>query len=435
VKSSLHALAAVHDRLPAWLRHHPIAVATAVVLMVLFLQVLLRPWSEWDLIYVPAGRHLWSGADIFTGGYTYPPFMALLTIPFGFLPTWLSRTLYFLMSALATVVLVRAAWRAAGGASFHQESWPRGEWYAFVLGLVCGAPYILNSFSAQQTDVMIAAVLMCGCLRLLDRRDASAGAFIGAATACKVTPLLWVPYLLWKRRMTAALAAVVVAVAVNLAPNVVSAPADGGLWLRQWVEKFLLKRYEETSALGAVDVRLKQELNRSIGGATYRLANTSLEFAPGGPRMVDRARVSTRTTIIVAGGIIAVLGLVSLVAIPLARKPVAAPGDQPDPLTYEFGIVLTLMLLMSPLSSSPHFATLVLPGFCLARLALTTGDRWIWAPLLGAALLTALSNKDLVGSTVYTALLWGGSTTLATILLWLGCVLALLRGRRVGKIA
>jgi hypothetical protein len=417
------------DHAIGFVRRRPIAVGSALVLIILFFQVMLRPRSEWDLLYVPAGQALWSGQEI-PGGYTYPPFMAMLSVPFGFMPTWLSRLLYFLLSALGMVVLVRAAWSLAGGAPFDGRPWPRREWYAFGFGLVCGGPYILNTFGAQQTDVLIGALLLWGGVQLLRGRDGQAGAFIGVAAACKATPLLFFPYLLWKRRWLAGLLLVVVAVSVNLLPNLVSARADGDLWLGRWVGRILIQRYEAESALGAVDVRLKQELNRSLGGTAYRVAKTRLEYDAGRLRSVDRAWVSTRTVIVIAGAILAVMGILSLAAMYRAYTMTGPPrGDLPDPLAHELGIVLMLMLLMSPVSSSPHFNTLILPGFCLARLALATGDRWIWAPLLSAAALTAISNKDLVGESIYTVLAWLGTTTLATMLLWLGCVIALLRMR------
>ena len=64
----------------------------------------------------------------------------------------------------------------------------------------------------------------------------------------------------------------------------------------------------------------------------------------------------------------------------------------------EFGIVLTLMLLLSPMSSKPHFCTLFLPGFCLARLAVNRSSRAA-ALAVGVAAVTALaSNKDPLGA-------------------------------------
>ena len=99
-------------------------------------------------------------------------------------------------------------------------------------------------------------------------------------------------------------------------------------------------------------------------------------------------------------------------------------------MAFEFGMVITLMLLMSPMSSMAHFGTLVLPGFCLARYAVINRDRTVGSLVVCAAILGILSNKDPVGAKAYTALLWCGVVTANTFLLWLGCVIALARAPR-----
>jgi hypothetical protein len=93
----------------------------------------------------------------------------------------------------------------------------------------------------------------------------------------------------------------------------------------------------------------------------------------------------------------------------------------------ECGIVLLLMLLLSPMSSKAHFGTLLVPGFCLARAALGSRSRLLGAVLLGAVLLAVLSNKDPLGERLYTLSLWYGVVTWETLLLLVGCLLALRR--------
>jgi hypothetical protein len=110
----------------------------------------------------------------------------------------------------------------------------------------------------------------------------------------------------------------------------------------------------------------------------------------------------------------------------IASRPITPPGLPPS-TAVEYAVVVCLMLLLSPMSSSAHFNILVLPGFCLARLALVTRDRMLWGAAALAGLLFALTNKDLVRETIYTVLVWGGSTTIGTLLLWWGCVFALMR--------
>jgi hypothetical protein len=91
--------------------------------------------------------------------------------------------------------------------------------------------------------------------------------------------------------------------------------------------------------------------------------------------------------------------------------------------------VSALMLLMSPMSDLAHLGILILPAFCLARIAVFTADRAISTTLMAAAVGALSVNKDLIGSTAYTVVLWIGIATLSTLALWVGCMIALSRGR------
>ena len=100
----------------------------------------------------------------------------------------------------------------------------------------------------------------------------------------------------------------------------------------------------------------------------------------------------------------------------------------------EYSLVLVLMLLLSPMSSKPHFCTLVVPGLCLARLAVERRDRLlmcVMAVAIGAGL---LSNKDLWGAHIYDFALWYGSVFANAVVLYLGCVYALWRYRAVADL-
>jgi hypothetical protein len=163
--------------------------------------------------------------------------------------------------------------------------------------------------------------------------------------------------------------------------------------------------------------------------------------------MIERPAISMRTVVAIFLASVAVLLAVSFVALLLAPRAAAPPG-WPPPTAVEYGMIVCLMLLMSPMSSSAHFNILVLPGFCLARVALAhvpekwtpvfrkgyaptqeapARDRMLWIALALAGLLFALTNKELVRDTLYTVLVWAGTTTIGTVLLWWACVWALMR--------
>jgi hypothetical protein len=83
--------------------------------------------------------------------------------------------------------------------------------------------------------------------------------------------------------------------------------------------------------------------------------------------------------------------------------------------------VLALMLLLSPMSSKPHFCTLLVPQLLLARLGWSRRDRLLIALAVVTAVLGLLANKDIVGRMVYDVLLWNGSVFGTALLLFLGC--------------
>jgi hypothetical protein len=409
-----------------WAKARPLALATAAVLTGLFIQGVTKRSGDWIPVYVGAAQKLLAGEDIYQGtGYAYPPFMAMLAIAFTPLPPLAIRAAFFAMCALCAVVMMRAAWRIAVGSPIDDpQPWQRPQWTILIFGLLCGGPYILNTFNAQQSDLLIGALLIGGCLQLLNGRQSSGGALIGLAAACKVTPLLFAPYLFLRRQWIAGSLVGAVALAVNLLPNLVSTPPQGGLWLTRWVAGSVVQGSEQT--LGAVSGRMGALTNLSLSGTTYRVINTGLEFRDGGLDIVGPPVLGMGTVLGIFIASAAVLLAVSLAALLMASRSAAPPG-WPPPAGVEYGMVTCLMLLLSPMSSSAHFNILVLPGFCLARLALATRDRMLWTAMALAGVLFALTNKDLVRETFYTALVWAGSTTVGTLLLWWACAWALMR--------
>ena len=278
----------------AFVRQRPLAVATTAVLTGLFIQAVTKRSGDWIPVYVEAARRLLAGEDIYQGiGYAYPPFMAMIVTPFVFLPPLAIRVTFFAMCALCAVMMVRAAWRIAAGPPIDDpQPWRRQEWAIFLFGLLCGGPYILNTFNVQQSDLLIGALLIGGCHQLLQGQQVSGGALVGLAAACKLTPLLFCPYLFFRRQWMAGTVVGAVALAVNLLPNLVSTPPQGGLWLTHWISGSVVQGSDQT--LGAVSGRMGVLTNLSLSGTTHRVINTDLAFRGGRLDMVERPTVSLR---------------------------------------------------------------------------------------------------------------------------------------------
>src|SRR5262249_24760617 len=141
---------------------------------------------------------------------------------------------------LACIVwMCRWAWRLAGGGRLQGAPASASEHAAAILGTLCALTYIHNCLAHQQTDLLIGALLLGGCLLFSRAHTLAAASCWGVAAAMKCTPLLFAPYLLWRRRPAAAVWLVIVAAGVNLLPELVHRGPDGHTWVSVFAARYL----------------------------------------------------------------------------------------------------------------------------------------------------------------------------------------------------
>jgi hypothetical protein len=411
----------------AWLRGHPYTVVAAVVFVAAGVPFCLRTESEWERVFVGAAVHLRHGEDIYNraDAYLYPPFMAVATLPFTALPPAARRLAWLLVNLVATALLLRWAWRAAGGGRVEGAAAPWREHAAAVLGALCGVAYIENCLAHQQTDLVMGAIMVGGCLLLGRGRVLGAATCFGVAAAMKCTPLLFAPYLAWRRRPVAAAWVVAVALGVNLLPDLVHRGPAGRTWLGVYADRFLRPLTAADHNVGTWGS--EPIYNQSLAGAVHRWCLTRLQWEPHDCLVLPRGG-KPHPLLMRAAAYGSALVLLAAAAW-AAGRPWRRLGELPGPTRagLECAVVILLMLLLSPMSSMAHFGVLVLPGFCLARAAAESGNRLAWVPAAVAAGLGLLSSKDPLGERLYTVSLWCGTITWETLYLLLACVILLWR--------
>jgi hypothetical protein len=416
------------DASTGFLARHAWAVTAVLLFAALGGPFVTRKLSEWDSVYLVAARHLSAGEDLFDlkDGYLYPPFMALVAVPFTALPHATGRLVWYLVNVACIIVLVRAAWRLSGGGAIPSASrTDRREGVIFAIGLAVGGYYLFDALSHQQTDALIACCVLTGALALSREQVMRGAVLLGLAAGAKCTALLWAPFLVWKGRGRAAGILVAVAVGVNLLPNLVSTPPGGGAWLAEWGRRCLapLGRADACPGTWGSDILY----NQSLAGAVNRWSRTELVETPNDLAYAARPAPPPVTPLKLALYGVEFALLAGVAGLTRLKRTDGLSATTPTVSAWEASLVCLLMLLLSPMSSKPHFILVLLPGFCLARRAVLD---WVWTaavPLAVAVLLGLASNKDLVGARAYTLLLWGGSVTVATAALTAGCAAALWR--------
>jgi hypothetical protein len=418
------------SKLGCWLKTHPYTAAGAVALLVAAVVFCRRQQSEWEQVYVPAAAHLWKGEDMYRPeeGYLYPPFMAWTALPFLALPAPLVRPAWLLINGMCLVALLRWSWRLAGGGPLQGAGSAKpGEHLAALLGCICGIFYIQNCLAHQQTDVVIASALAGGCLLLTRGHPILAATALGVAAACKCTALLWLPYLIGRGRPFAAAWLLFVALAVNLLPELVHPAPGGQLWLQAYTSRYLEPLTDANHYVGTWGS--DPAYNQSLSGMGRRWSTTTWTWMDTDCTIDSRPpllRPQLLRAVVYGSQAVLLLVVLWVCGRPFQKIDEDCGGWRQ---ALECGIVLLLMLLLSPMSSKAHFCTLLVPGCCLARMALGSRSRLLGYLLLGAVLLAVLSNKDPLGERLYTLSLWYGVVTWETLLLLAGCLLALRRER------
>jgi len=416
-------------RVPLWTlaAQYPYTAAATVLFISQAFPPLFRVRTEWAEVFMSASRNFLAGQDFLTKdqGYVYPPFFAMLSAPFTILPQALSQFLFYLISVACLVYVVKTSWSMSGGGKLQGPGVKAAsaEHAVFLVALFFAGRFLLNALSHMQTDLVLAALVMAGCVALRADKSLISATWIGLAAAVKCTPLLFAPYMAWRGKWLAALWLIVVAVGVNFLPDLAHRPPSGGFWAVEWYTRYIRPMGQETFVPGTWNTSIIN--NQSLAGAVKRFTLT-YETKPNGVEVVKKKRDLSPATLRAI-----TLLLYALVTIPSAfamwrRRRTAGPQRAaPDADALEFSIIFLLMLLLSPNSSRAHFGIMILPAFCLGRIALTRHRRAAWTLFLLAAFVSLISYNTSF-NIFFTPALWAGAVSLVTLLLLAGCIMGLL---------
>ena len=178
---------------------------------------LLIPSHLIDLrVYRAEGRAVWTGRDLYHLVGTpyglqavYPPFASLCFVPLAWLPIGALRIAADGGNVALTIVLVRLSWRLAGAGAAHRA---RGRVAVPLLSVAAiWSEPVHTTVVLGQIDLVLVALVLAD-LGRLPRLAASGrtgtsrwiGVGVGIASGIKLTPAIFILYLLLTKRFRAA---------------------------------------------------------------------------------------------------------------------------------------------------------------------------------------------------------------------------------------
>ncbi|MCW3841038.1 DUF2029 domain-containing protein [Micromonospora yasonensis] len=159
-------------------------------------------------------------------GFTYPPFAALVMLPMAYLPWEAAITVSVVASVVTSAVVI--GWLVDPIA--RRAGWTR--WFALAVALCLAAAFepMRETVNFGQVNMLLLFLVAVDLLRLLPAGSRWAGAGIGLATAIKLTPGIFIVYLLVTGRWRAAFTAMGTATGATLLAGALFPDASREFW-------------------------------------------------------------------------------------------------------------------------------------------------------------------------------------------------------------
>ncbi len=306
--------------------------------------------------------------------YKYLPAFAVLTIPLGYLPPATARGLWLIVS-LALIVLFIAM-----SIKLLPEK-RRPNTFLTVCAIVVMGKFFVRELTLGQANLLFATVAVWGLLALKRKREVLGGGLTAATVATKPYGIILMPWLIARRQLRSAVAALLGLFAIVLLPAIVYGFAGNIVLHQAWWE----------TVTSTTAPNLLNPDNVSVSALYARWL---------GPNPVATAMA-----------VLTLCGLVGLAAwVYLKRRGV----------TFPEGLEGALLLILTPLISPQGWDFVLLVGTPAIIYLANDFDRLStpWRIVAGAAALTmGLSLFDLLGRAAYGAFMNAGVVTICAIVL------------------
>ena len=348
-------------------------------------------------------RDIYPRNDTFT--FMYPPPCAVaLALP-AFFGKATMILLLSLLNTLAWILCIRFSLSLANERRFPVA-------VALVPNLIV-LVFIWSSYHLGQPSLMLLALMLGAFVSLRRKRQALAGSLIAAAAAMKAFPFLAIIYLIYRRYWTATISLLVALfVLLFVLPIPLRGMSQTLADFRSWQSGML--RYQS----GGIAQRAGRGYswkNQSLLGLANRMLRPVSVNDEGEPAVFKNfVNLDFKTINGVVLGSALLLGLWFIASMTRTRN----AGDN----AFEFGALLILILLFTPLAYGYLFSWLILPLALLTKRVLDSSSAVAFFSILIATALLIATGISTRAAQIY------GSVSFAALALYFGVTIELWRG-------
>jgi Glycosyltransferase family 87 len=367
------------------------------------------------------GKHIYRDSPPLLN--TWPPFFSVASVPLALMarPTpYLARGSWILLNYGLLLLIAGILARVVYGQSLSLSLSGRSLGMSFIapgllVPFLMTARFVLGNFGHLQVNIVIFCLTLGGLYLQANRRELLGGAAIGLAAALKVMPVVFIPYLAYRRRFRAASSAAAAMLAFSLSPVLVFG------WSQFWdCAVWWWKDVARGWGIGKMNQSVLAMWDRLLGEGMLPL------LTPG----VNAIRRSG-DPVVVAMTLLTIAAFV-LLALWAVR---VGSDSEPGSMAAEWSAVFIASAIFAPVTWKAYLVVLLLPNTLLYAAwrsdRLDEGSRRLAGITLWTGfILGGLTSRGIVGKTLAGRLEMTSIVTISALIVLSGI---LLLRRRLGE--
>jgi hypothetical protein len=352
-------------------------VILLIVVLGFFRNTLRKGMNDFEVVHRAATRVL-SQENLynFDDGhylYKYSPFFALLVAPLGLFPLSWSQIIWFVGMCICLFFIIRWSKQMIMG----DKSPPP---YLYLLTILFTSKFLVREIRLGQTDLLMLLFIFLFILYTNRGKETKAGFFLAISAMIKTTSLIFVPYLLYKKKFKLIGYLAVAGAALIFVPSLIYGFSGNLNLLSGW----------KTIMSASSPPLLAVDMNQSLFAFFYR-------FFTSTPYHVNILNLSyTMVNLLIYA---TAIGLFVFILFLNHRLKFVQSSMVSHPECMEYSLLLIFMALLSPLGWFQNYSSSILAYMLLLYYILKTGfkDRLVFGLLILSFLLVDVINFETMG--------------------------------------